>query len=208
MRRKKHFADRPLETCTGDPGKNWGLAIWPLAGIGNGGGGGGRVSGDGGRRRRGARGGGAQGSGEGPRAAFGWSWGGRRRAGHGALLQAAMASGGGGAPAVVSGGEGGRELQCIVGKLATGLIGAEEGRGGVLHGEQGAAAAAVAGGCAPVGIRWWLGAGEHEQVMGKLARGSVGAMGNRRRRSTTASSSPDWRKGRQWCSGVRGAVQE
>jgi hypothetical protein len=37
--------------------------------------------------------------------------------------------------------------------------------------------------------------------MGKLARGSVGAMGDRRRRPTAASSSPDWRNGR---GGVRG----
>jgi hypothetical protein len=37
------------------------------------------------------------------------------------------------------------------------------------------------GGGASAGIRWQLGAGEHEQVMGKLARGSVGAMGDRQR---------------------------
>jgi hypothetical protein len=99
-------------------------------------------------------GGGAQGSGEGPRVAFGWSWGGRRRAGHGALLRAAAAGGGGGAPAVVSGGEGVGELQCAVGKLAAGSIGAEEGRGGVLHGEQGAAAAMAYGGATGA----WVGA--------------------------------------------------
>jgi hypothetical protein len=46
----------------------------------------------------------------------------------------------------VSGREGVRELQCAVGKLATGSIGAKEGRGGVLHGEQGAAAAMAYGG--------------------------------------------------------------
>jgi hypothetical protein len=77
-----------------------------------------------------------------------------------------------------------------MGKLDTGSVGAEEGRGGVLHGEQGAAAG---------GGRWrWhsgrnsmtVRAGEHEQVMGKLARGSVGVMGDRRRRPTAASSSP------------------
>jgi hypothetical protein len=58
----------------------------------------------------------------------------------------AAAGGGGGAPAVVSGGEGVGELQCAVGKLAAGSIGAEEGRGWVLHGEQGAAAAMACGG--------------------------------------------------------------
>jgi hypothetical protein len=93
---------------------------------------------------------GAQGSGEGPWAVFGWSWGGRRRAGHRALLQAATAGGGGGAPAVVSGGKEVGKLQCIMGKLDAGSIGAEEGRGGVLHGEHGAAAVAVTGGGALV----------------------------------------------------------
>jgi hypothetical protein len=68
----------------------------------------------------------------------------------------------------------------------------------VLHGEQGAAAAAVAGSGARAEIRWRLGAGEHEQAMGKLARGSVGVMGDRRRLPTAASSSPDWRNGRRW----------
>jgi hypothetical protein len=48
--------------------------------------------------------------------------------------------------AVVSSGEGVGELQCAVGKLAAGSIGAEEGRGRVLHGEQGAAAAMACGG--------------------------------------------------------------
>jgi hypothetical protein len=56
------------------------------------------------------------------------------------------AGGGGGAPAVVSGGEGVGELQCAVGKLAAGSIGAKEGPGGVLHGEQGVAAAMACGG--------------------------------------------------------------
>jgi hypothetical protein len=46
----------------------------------------------------------------------------------------------------VSGGEGVGKLQCAVGKLDAGSIGAEEGRGGVLHGEQGAAAAMACGG--------------------------------------------------------------
>jgi hypothetical protein len=49
-------------------------------------------------------------------------------------------NGGGGAPAVVSGEEGVGELQCGEGKLDMGSIGVEEGRGWVLHGEQGAAA--------------------------------------------------------------------
>jgi hypothetical protein len=55
----------------------------------------------------------------------------------------------------VSGGEGVGELQCAVGKLAAGSIGAEEGWGGVLHGEQGAAAAMACGGAsgARVGTR-------------------------------------------------------
>jgi hypothetical protein len=49
-------------------------------------------------------------------------------------------NGGGGAP--VSSGQGGGvgKLQCAMGKLDTGSIEAEEGRGGVLHGEQGAEA--------------------------------------------------------------------
>jgi hypothetical protein len=46
----------------------------------------------------------------------------------------------------VSGREGVGELQCAMGKLAAGSIGAEEGLGGVLHGEQGAAAAMAYGG--------------------------------------------------------------
>jgi hypothetical protein len=33
--------------------------------------------------------------------------------------------------------------------------------------------------------------GEHEQGLGKLARGSVGAMGGRQRLSTAASGSPE-----------------
>jgi hypothetical protein len=33
-------------------------------------------------------------------------------------------------------------------------------------------------------------------------------MGDRQRRPMTASSSPNWRKGQRWYSGVRGAVQE
>jgi hypothetical protein len=71
---------------------------------------------------------------------FGWSWGGWRWAGHGALLLAAAAGGDGGAPVVVSDGEGIGELHCAMGKLTAGLIGAEEGRLGVFHGEQGVAA--------------------------------------------------------------------
>jgi hypothetical protein len=37
---------------------------------------------------------------------------------------------------VVSSGEGVGKLQCAVGKLDAGSIGAEEGRGGVLHGDR------------------------------------------------------------------------
>jgi hypothetical protein len=57
---------------------------------------------------------------------------------------------------------------------------------------------AIAGNGAPAGIDGGLGAGEHEQMMGKLARGSVGAMGNRRRLPTVVSSSPYGRNGRRW----------
>jgi hypothetical protein len=39
--------------------------------------------------------------------------------------------------------------------------------------------AAIAGSGAPAGIRRWLGAGEHEQVLGKLSRGLMWAMGGR-----------------------------
>jgi hypothetical protein len=49
-------------------------------------------------------------------------------------------NGGGGATAVVSGEEGVGELQGGVGKLVVESIGVEEGREGVLHDEQGAAA--------------------------------------------------------------------
>jgi hypothetical protein len=50
----------------------------------------------------------------------------------------------------VSGGEGVGELQCAMGKLAAGSIGAEEGRGGVLHGEQGVVVAMACGGASGV----------------------------------------------------------
>jgi hypothetical protein len=46
----------------------------------------------------------------------------------------------GGAPVVVGGEEGVGKLQGGVGKLGVGPIGVEEGRRGVLHGEQRAAA--------------------------------------------------------------------
>jgi hypothetical protein len=73
---------------------------------------------------------------------LGWSEAGRPRS--------SAPGGGGGASAVVSGGEGVGELQCTMGKLAIGSIGAEEGRGGVLHSEQGAAAAMAYGGATSV----------------------------------------------------------
>jgi hypothetical protein len=57
---------------------------------------------------------------------------------------------------------------------------------------------AVVGSGAPAEIRWRLGADEHEQVLGKLARGSVGAMGGRQQLSMAASSSPEGRSGRRW----------
>jgi hypothetical protein len=96
---------------------------------------------------------------------------------------------------VVSGEEGVGELQGDVGELVVGSIGIEEGREGVLHGEQGAA---VAGSGSPAEIRRRLGAGEHEQGWRKPARGSVGAMGGQRRLSTAASGSPEGRSGRRW----------
>jgi hypothetical protein len=34
MKRKKNFTDRPLETCTGDPGKNWGSQFGPWLDLG------------------------------------------------------------------------------------------------------------------------------------------------------------------------------
>ena len=48
---------------------------------------------------------------------------------------AAMVLRGGSASEALSGGERAGKLQCAVGKLASGSIGAEEDRGGVLHGE-------------------------------------------------------------------------
>jgi hypothetical protein len=100
---------------------------------------------------------------------------------------------------VMSSEEGVGKLQGGVGKLGVGLIGVKKGRGRVLHGEQGAA---VVGNGAPAEIQWYLRAGEHEQVLEKLSRGLMGAMGGRWRLPTAASSSPEWRKGgRRWCSG-------
>jgi hypothetical protein len=55
--------------------------------------------------------------------------------------------------------------------------------------------AAVVGSGAPTGIRWCLRAGEHKQVLVKLSRGLMGAMGGRRQLPTAASSSPEWRSG-------------
>jgi hypothetical protein len=112
--------------------------------------------------------------------------------------EAVEGNGGGGAPVVVSSEEGVGKLHGGAGKLDVGSIGVEKGRERVLHGEQGARRAAVAGRGAPAEIRWRLGAGEHEQELGKLARGSVGAMGGRRRLPTTVSGSPDGRNGRRW----------
>jgi hypothetical protein len=82
-----------------------------------------------------------------------------------------------------------------VGKLGVGPIGVEEGRRGVLHGEQ--RAAAGGGRCrgASAGIRWCLRAGELEQGLGKLSRGLVETMGDRRRLPMAASGSPEWRSG-------------
>jgi hypothetical protein len=55
--------------------------------------------------------------------------------------------------------------------------------------------AAVIGSGAPAKIRRRLEAGEHEQGLGKLARGSVEKMGGRRRLSTAARSSPEGESG-------------
>jgi hypothetical protein len=90
----------------------------------------------------------------------------------------------------VSGEEGVGELQDGVGKLAVGSIGVEEGWEGVFHGEQGAA---VVGSGAPARRR--LEAGEHEQGLGKFARGSMGTMGGRWWLPTAARSSPEGRSG-------------
>jgi hypothetical protein len=92
-------------------------------------------SGDDAHRRRGERGEGARGGRALPVGGFGRGWGQSER---GSLLRgggAAMVLRGGSASAALSGGERAGKLQCAVGKLASGSIGAEEDRGGVLHGE-------------------------------------------------------------------------
>jgi hypothetical protein len=93
----------------------------------------------------------------------------------GAVRPAAEVNGGGGAPVVGGGQEEVGKLQGGVGKLGVAPIGVEEGREGVLRGEQ--EVAAVVGNGAPTGIRRRLEAGEHEQALGKLSRGLMGAMG-------------------------------
>jgi hypothetical protein len=55
----------------------------------------------------------------------------------------------------------------------------------------------IVGSSAPAKIRRRLKAGEHEQGLGKLARGSVGAMGGRWWLSMAASTSPEVRSGRR-----------
>ena len=59
---------------------------------------------------------------------------------------AAAAYGGDGSSVALGGGERAGKLQCAVGELVAGLIGAEEDRRQGLHGEQEAAALRVAGG--------------------------------------------------------------
>ena len=59
---------------------------------------------------------------------------------------AAAAYGGDGSPVALGGGERAGKLQCAVGELVAGLIGAEEDRRQGLHGEQEAAALRVADG--------------------------------------------------------------
>jgi hypothetical protein len=55
----------------------------------------------------------------------------------------------------------------------------------------------VVGNCAPAKIGGRLGAGEHEQRSGKLARGSVRAMGTRWWLCTVTRGSPERRSGRR-----------
>jgi hypothetical protein len=55
----------------------------------------------------------------------------------------------------------------------------------------------IVGKGAPVEIGGWLGAGEHGQRSGKLARGSVRAMGTRWWLSTATRGSPERRSGRR-----------
>jgi hypothetical protein len=62
--------------------------------------------------------------------------------------------------------------------------------------------AAVVGNGAPTGIRWRLEAGEHEQALGKLSRGLMGAMGGQRRLPTVASSSQEGRSRQRRRSGL------
>jgi hypothetical protein len=72
-----------------------------------------------------------------------------------------------------------------------------EGSKWAAHGEQAAEAAVVVGNRAPAKIGGRLGAGEHEQSSGKLARGSVRAIGARWWLSTVTSGSPERRSGRR-----------
>jgi hypothetical protein len=62
--------------------------------------------------------------------------------------------------------------------------------------------AALVGSGALAGIQRRLEAGEHEQGLEKLAMGSVGTMGGRRRLPTAASTSPEGRSGRRRRSGL------
>jgi hypothetical protein len=61
----------------------------------------------------------------------------------------------------------------------------------------------LVGNCAPAKIGGRLGAGEHEQRSGKLARGLVRAMGARWWLSTVTRSSPERKSGRQRRLGLR-----
>jgi hypothetical protein len=72
----------------------------------------------------------------------------------------------------------GRGASVRCGELAVGSIGAEEGRGGVLHGEQGAAAAAMACG----GQELDLAQGEAEQVRGEVRQPGTQRIAAGRRR--------------------------
>jgi hypothetical protein len=72
-----------------------------------------------------------------------------------------------------------------------------EGSEWAAHGEQEAAAVVVVGNRAPAKIGGRLGAGEHEQSSGKLARGSVRAISARWWLSTGTCGSPERRSGRR-----------
>jgi hypothetical protein len=100
-------------------------------------------------------------------------------------------NGGGGAPASSGKGKGSGSFRAMWGSQMWGQLESRRVGKGCSTASRGRRRIEIAGSAAPAEIRWRLGAGEYEQGLGKLARGSVGAMGDRRRLPTTASSSPD-----------------